>query len=130
VFRLATSGTIWDASRSCGQRSNQIRHQSLPGNAFEFLRNGDLNARDFFAAQHDTLKRNQFGGTIGGPIKKDKLFGFFGYQGTRTRTASSIAHVPTQAVLNGDFTQIESAACQSSARRARSSTQRISNRRT
>ena len=86
------------------------------GNAFEFLRNGDLNARDFFAAQHDTLKRNQFGGTIGAPIKKDKLFGFFGYQGTHIRTAppSSIAHVPTQALLNGDFSQVESAACQSS----------------
>ena len=86
------------------------------GDAFEFVRNGDFNARDFFAATQDTLKRNQFGGTIGGPIKKDKLFGFFGYQGTRIRTAppSSIAHVPTQAVLNGDWSQIESAACQSS----------------
>jgi hypothetical protein len=83
------------------------------GSAFEFLRNGDLNARDFFAASHDTLKRNQFGGTIGGPILKNRLFGFFGYQGTRTRTAppSSIAFVPTQAVLNGDFSQLESAAC-------------------
>ena len=86
------------------------------GDAFEFVRNGAFNARDFFAATQDTLRRNQFGGTIGGPIKRDKLFGFFGYQGTRIRTAppSSIAHVPTQAVLNGDWSQIESAACQSS----------------
>jgi len=86
------------------------------GDAFEFVRNGDLNARDFFAATQDTLKRNQFGGTIGGPIKKDKVFGFFGYQGTRIRTAppSSITFVPTQAVLNGDWSQIESAGCQSS----------------
>ena len=85
------------------------------GDAFEFVRNGDVNARDFFAATQDTLKRNQFGGTIGGPIKKDKLFGFFGYQGTRIRTAppSSITFVPTQAVLSGDWSQIESASCQS-----------------
>jgi len=91
--------------------TNQIH-----GDAFEFLRNGDLNARDFFAATQDTLKRNQFGGTIGAPIKRDKLFGFFGYQGTRIRTAppSSITFVPTQAVLNGDWSQIESANCQSS----------------
>jgi hypothetical protein len=86
------------------------------GDAFEFVRNGDFNARDFFAATQDTLKRNQFGGTIGAPILKDKLFGFFGYQGTRIRTAppSSIAYVPTQAELNGDFSQRESAACQAS----------------
>lgn len=85
------------------------------GDLFEFLRNGDVNARNFFADTHDSLKRNQFGGTIGAPIKKDKLFGFFGYQGDRERTASpsSIAYVPTQAVLNGDWSAMESAACQS-----------------
>ncbi|MGH9353294.1 MAG: carboxypeptidase regulatory-like domain-containing protein, partial [Terriglobia bacterium] len=86
------------------------------GDAFEFVRNGAFNARDFFAATQDTLRRNQFGGTIGGPIKKDKVFGFFGYQGTRIRTAppQSIAFIPTQAALNGDFSQLESATCQSS----------------
>ena len=86
------------------------------GDLFEFLRNGDVNARNFFADTHDSLKRNQFGGTIGAPIRKDKLFGFFGYQGDRERTASpsSIAYVPTQAVLNGDWSAMESAACQSS----------------
>jgi hypothetical protein len=91
--------------------TNQIH-----GDAFEFVRNGTFNARDFFAATQDTLKRNQFGGTIGAPIKRDKLFGFFGYQGTRIRTAppSSITFVPTQAVLNGDWSTIESASCQSS----------------
>ena len=86
------------------------------GDAFEFVRNGDADARDTFAATQDTLKRNQFGGTIGGPIKKEKIFGFFGYQGTRIRTAppSSIAYVPTQAMLNGDFSALGSAACESS----------------
>lgn len=85
------------------------------GDLFEFVRNGDFNARNFFAATQDTLKRNQFGGTIGGPIKRNKLFGFFGYQGTRLRTAppQTISFVPTTAMLNGDFSQVESAACQS-----------------
>ena len=52
---------------------------------FEFIRNGDFNARNFFAPTRDTLKRNQFGGTIGGPVVKNKLFFFFGYQNTITR---------------------------------------------
>ena len=50
------------------------------GDLFEFLRNGDLNARDFLAPVRDTLKRNQFGGVVGGPVLprfKNKLF-FFG----------------------------------------------------
>ncbi|MBV9507985.1 MAG: carboxypeptidase regulatory-like domain-containing protein, partial [Acidobacteriia bacterium] len=55
---------------------------SFHGDAFDFLRNGDLNARNFFAPTRDTLKRNQYGGVIGGPVMKDKLFFFFGYQGT------------------------------------------------
>jgi hypothetical protein len=78
------------------------------GNAFDFLRNGDLNARNFFAATRDTLKRNQFGGTLGGPIQKDKLFFFFGYQSTRTRQDpvgnTAATFVPTAAMLAGDFT--------------------------
>ena len=57
------------------------------GNVFEFVRNREFNARNFFAATVDPLKRNQFGGTIGGPIKKDNTFIFFGYQATRIRTA-------------------------------------------
>ena len=86
------------------------------GDAFEFVRNGDFDARDFYAATQDTLRRNQFGGTIGGPIKKDKIFGFFGYQGTRIRTASAqnINYVPTQVMLNGDFSALGSAACDAS----------------
>ncbi len=86
------------------------------GDLFEFVRNGDFDARDFFAPTPDTLKRNQFGGTLGAPIVKNKLFGFFGYQGTTIRTAppSSISFTPTQAALGGDFSQLESPGCQSS----------------
>jgi hypothetical protein len=86
------------------------------GDLFEFVRNGDFDARDFFASSPDSLKRNQFGGTLGAPILKDKLFGFFGYQGTTIRTAppSRISFTPTQATMNGDFSQLESANCQTS----------------
>src|ERR1044072_4505509 len=88
------------------------------GNVFEFLRNGSLNARNFFAASHDTLKRNQLGGTLGGPIRKEKLFFFGGYQGTRNRQAppQSLALLPSTAALSGDFSVMDSAGCQSSGR--------------
>ena len=83
------------------------------GDLFEFLRNGDFNSRDFFAIARDTLKRNQFGGTIGAPIRKDKLFFFAGYQGTVQKSSppQNIAYVPTPAMLQGDFTGIASPAC-------------------
>ncbi len=86
------------------------------GSLFEFVRNGAFNARNFFAATQDSLRRNQFGGTIGGPIKKDRLFLFNGFQATRTRTAppQTTSFVPPQAALIGDFSVLESAACQSS----------------
>jgi hypothetical protein len=75
------------------------------GSAFDFLRNGDLNARNFFAAGTDQLKRNQFGGSFGGPILKDKLFFFGSYQGTQLRNISqgNSATVLTPAERNGDF---------------------------
>ena len=87
----------------------------LHGDLFDFLRNGDLNARDFFAINRDNLKRNQYGGTAGGPIRKNKLFFFGGFQRTSQRSAPSglTAFIPTAATLTGDFTTITSAACQS-----------------
>ena len=88
---------------------------SFHGTLFEFFRNGDLNARNHFSTKQDTLKRNQFGGVLGGPIRKDKLFFFGGYQGTRTRqqTNAVTSYVPTPAMFNGDFSAYASAACQS-----------------
>jgi hypothetical protein len=83
------------------------------GDLFDYLRNGDVNARNFFAPAHDTLKRNQFGGTFGGRIIKDKLFFFGGYQGTRNRSnpPTSITHIPNVASLTGDFSTMTSLAC-------------------
>jgi hypothetical protein len=56
------------------------------GDLFEYLRNYHMNARNFFATSRDSLKRNQFGGTAGGKIMRDKLFYFGGYQGTINRS--------------------------------------------
>ena len=83
------------------------------GDAFEFLRNYRFNARNFFAPERDSLSRNQFGGTLGAPIVKNKVFLFGGYQGRveRSNPATTISFVPTQAMLNGDFTAIASPVC-------------------
>lgn len=106
----ATSGGHSGATVSSVTRSgtNQIH-----GDAFEFLRNSDLNGTDFFSTKKDGLKRNQFGGVIGGPVKKDKLFFFAGYQSTLVRqTPSDVqAFVPTPAMLTGDFTAYEANKC-------------------
>ena len=86
---------------------------TVHGDAFEFLRNYHFNARNFFAPQRDSLNRNQFGGTLGAPLIKNKLFVFAGYQGRieKSNPPTSISFVPTQAMLNGDFTAITSPAC-------------------
>src|SRR6185369_8734592 len=77
---------------------------AIHGNLFEFVRNGIFNARNAFALKRDTIKRNQYGGTIGGPIIKNRLFFFSGYQGTTIRQdpTSLIATVPTAAMYAGD----------------------------
>lgn len=82
------------------------------GDVFEFVRNRAFNARNYFASTVDPLKRNQFGGTIGGPIHHDTTFFFFGYQGTRIRSANNATNaiLPTAAELKGDFTAYQDAA--------------------
>ncbi|MSV27176.1 MAG: TonB-dependent receptor [Bryobacterales bacterium] len=83
------------------------------GDLFEFVRNDLFNARNYFAIKGSTLKRNQYGGTIGGPILKNKLFFFAGYQGTTLRQDPNdvTAFVPTAAMLAGDFTTFASPSC-------------------
>src|ERR1019366_683445 len=74
------------------------------GDLFEFIRNGDVNAINYFATAQDSLKRNQFGGTFGGRIIRDKLFFFGGVQETivRQNPSGSSAFIPTTAALNGN----------------------------
>jgi hypothetical protein len=82
---------------------------AMHGGLFEFIRNDALNASNYFSHAKDTLKRNQFGGEIGGPIIRDKLFYFFNYQGTRSMSngATNVAYTPTAAMLNGDFSAVQ-----------------------
>jgi len=85
------------------------------GDAFEFVRNTVFNGRDYLAKTGDGVKRNQFGGTVGGPIRKNRLFFFAGYQQTilRSAPANAVAYLPTPAMLSGDFTAEASPACNS-----------------
>ena len=72
------------------------------GSLFEYLRNQSMNARSFFAASKAPFKTNQFGGTIGGPIRKNKAFFFFDYQALRLRQGVSyLVNVPSAAMRQG-----------------------------
>jgi len=88
---------------------------SYHGSGFEFIRNNIVDATNFFSTTKDTLHQNQFGGTFGGKILRDKLFGFVGYQRwinaqTQSNTTS---YVPTAANLTGDFSASDPNYCTS-----------------
>src|SRR5499427_611871 len=99
----------------------------IHGDLFEFVRNDLFNAAPYFSAVNPatgkkfpaTLKRNQFGGTLGGPIVKNKLFFFGGYQGTTLRQDAVINDnfIPTPAMLAGDWTAFASPACNTGVQR-------------
>jgi hypothetical protein len=75
------------------------------GSLFEFFRNTKLDARSYFAAAREQFNLNQFGGALGGPIKKDKTYFFLDYQAKRQRHGiESTGLVPTSAMMGGDFT--------------------------
>jgi hypothetical protein len=85
----------------------------MHGTLFEFLRNDRLNTRNFFAAGVDPLRRNQFGGTVGGPVNlpryngKDRTFFFVSLEGTRQVASSTFSNVVVPSALEriGDFSQ-------------------------
>jgi Carboxypeptidase regulatory-like domain len=115
-FRVDTSGfTSQQASFAQVSAATKSGSNALHGDLFEFIRNSIFNAQNTLAPVKDNQKRNQFGGTIGGPIKKDKLFFFLGYQGTTIRSNNVInpAILPSQAMLqNGsDWSTYFSPAC-------------------
>ena len=99
VYGFSTGGVVSMATRS---GTNQWH-----GGLFEFMRNGDFDAGNWSNHQQDTFRRNQFGGDVGGPILKDKLFAFFNYQGTVVvggpGFSDNLTQTPTQQMLGGDF---------------------------
>jgi hypothetical protein len=123
-FSVATSGLSAQNGVHSGASVNAVTRSgtnAFHGNAFEFLRDRRFNATNPFAVVgpdgdrvDDGLNRNQYGGTLGGPIVRDKLFFFGAYQGTRVRQqpAEEVDFVPTAAMLAGDFSTYASAACQ------------------
>jgi hypothetical protein len=78
---------------------------ALHGTAFEFLRNTALDARNFFSPERSFYRQNQYGGTLGGPIKKNKIFFFADYQGTRTSQGidTGLISVPSLADRSGNL---------------------------
>jgi Carboxypeptidase regulatory-like domain len=75
------------------------------GSAFEFFRNTDLDARSYFASSREQFNLNQFGGSLGGPIQKDKTFFFLDYEAKMQRHGIPfVGLVPTAPMLAGDFT--------------------------
>jgi len=121
-FRVATSGLSASAGMHSGASVNAVTKSGTnrySGNLFEFLRDKRFNATSPFAPVvngkrlDDGLRRNQYGGTFGGPIVHDRMFFFGAYQGTKTRVnpPDTVAYVPTAAMLAGDFTAFASPAC-------------------
>lgn len=95
-FGLA-SGTVMNLVTESGS-------DSMHGSAWEYARNGAMDGMGYFAVSKPVLSRNQFGGAIGGPIVKDKIFYFGAYEGLRlTQGQVSSSIVPTDAEKNGDF---------------------------
>jgi hypothetical protein len=108
-FSIQTQNFSAEFGRNAGSQVNVVSRSGtndLHGAAWEFLRNNDLNARNFFAATVSPYKQNQYGAAAGGPIRKNKLFVFGSYQGTQNYGGALSAQltVPTATQRNGDFT--------------------------
>lgn len=107
-FRVLTNNFDAEYGNYAGGIVNAVTKSgsnTLHGTGFEFLRNTDLDARYFFSPDRSAFHQNQFGGTLGGPIKKDKVFFFGDYQGTRTTEGidSGLIAVPSLADRTGDL---------------------------
>ncbi len=92
-FKVDNSTFSAEYGRSSGAIANIATRSgtnSYHGEAFEFLRNEKLDARNFFNLQKPPFKRNQFGGALGGPVLKDRTFFFFSYEGLRQRQGLSL----------------------------------------
>jgi hypothetical protein len=108
-FRVITNSFDAEYGRNSGAVVNVVTKSgsnNFHGSVFEFFRNKDLNAKGFYDPVKPDFQQNQFGATLGGPIKKDKTFFFASYEGRRIKQGISSTPVPllTSAQLNnGDF---------------------------
>jgi len=113
-FRIVTNNFDAEYGNYAGGQINVITKSGanrFHGSAFEFLRNTAFDGTNYFSTSgKDDHKQNQFGGTIGGPIKRDKLFFFADYQGNRVILGQSgqtgLIHVPSAAERTGDFSAL------------------------
>jgi Carboxypeptidase regulatory-like domain len=111
-FELATSTYDTSFGRNAGGQVNVVTRSGtnqLHGTAFEFFRNAAMDGTNYFAAAGQpapAYQRNQFGGTLGGPIKKNRTFFFADYQGTRLAAGEPlVTNVPTALERVGNFSQ-------------------------
>ncbi len=110
-FRVQVSNNTAEYGRYTGGVINLLSKSGtnqFHGSAYEFLRNRSLNSSTFFAnatgAGKPAYVQNQYGGTVGGPVKKDRLFIFGSYEAYRQRSSNNfITTVPTAPMLTGDF---------------------------
>ena len=107
-FRVLTNTFDAEYGRNSGAVVNVVTKSgtnNFHGNVYEFFRNKVLNSSGYFDSEKPDFKQNQFGGTLGGPIKKDRTFFFASYEGRRIRQgiSSDAFSVPTDAERLGDF---------------------------
>jgi len=107
-FRIITSNFDAEYGEYSGGQIGVVTKSGtneFHGNAFDFLRNTDLDARNYFSPTRGAFRQNQFGGTLGGPIRKDKLFFFLDYQRTRQTQGVDTGNiaVPSNADRSGDL---------------------------
>ncbi len=109
-FRILTHNASAEFGQSLGSTTNIITRSGtnrFHGALWEFLRNDVFDATNYFAAKTEPLKQNQFGGTFGGPIRKDKTFFFTYFEGFRNRQGQTTSStVPSVAERNGDFSAL------------------------
>ena len=106
-FRILTLNAPAEYGDTSGATTSVVTKSGgnyLHGDVYDFFRNDAMDARNFFAAETEPLHRNQYGATVGGPIRKDKDFFFFYYEGQRNSAGETqAAIVPTAAERTGDF---------------------------
>jgi len=107
-FRVLTNTFDAEYGRNSGAVVNVVTKSgtnSLHGNVYEFFRNNGLNSKGYFDIEKPAFHQNQFGGTLGGPIKRDRTFFFVSYEGRRIRNgvSSDAVAVPTDDERIGNF---------------------------